>query len=487
MPGSNGAAPTPDGRIADAATKQAELGQEWLNFSKEQFGISQARQAEIDTLARSVADQTLRLAQDQSAYSKSLTDKQLALADEQLQQNRDIAAQQLDSASWQDGIARDDRQRYEDVYRPIEDQYIEEASNYASPERQAEAAAEASADVQTAAARARGTAQREMASMGLNPLSGRWAGVDRAGELGTALGAAGAANAARKGIRDTGLSLKGDLANLGRGVSAQALQTAAQAINTQNSALAAGNAGTALSIGAADSAIANSGAAKAGEASALSSGLSGRLATDDRFLASTGILGQGYAGAQQGQAGMANTLSNLYQLQQNAYADGQARQSNDWSAGLGAIGTIGGVLLSDEELKEDKEPIPDGEALDQVVSMPVETWRYKDGVADDAEHVGTYAQDFQEQTGQGDGHTIPIGDAIGLTMRAVQDLAGQVSEIASAIGLGGRPGPSAKAKDAVRRSAPPDDGRTAPTPPTAPPPTPAALDQAPGLMRRAAA
>lgn len=485
MPGSTGGAPTPDGKIGDAALRQAALGEEWLNFSKESFAISKTRQTEIDALTKSISAQTLKLAQDQSANTKLLTDKQIALADEQMAQNKAVSAKQLATADWQDTIARDDRKRYEDVYRPIEDQYIEEASTYASPERQAEAAASAMADVRTAAAASRQGAQREMASLGLNPLSGRWAGVDRAGELGTSLAVAGAANSARKGIRDTGLSLKADLANLGRGVSAQALTTAQQATGTQNSALAASNSGASMSIGAANNAIANGGAATAGETNALVGGLNGSLAANEMYLGSTGIMGNGYAGAMQGQAGQANTLTNLFNAKQGAYASGRQEESSNWAAGLGALGTIGGVLLSDEDLKEDKAPIPDGEALDQVTSMPVETWRYKEGVADDAEHVGTYAQDFQEQTGQGDGHTIPIGDAIGLTMRAVQDLNGKVEEIAAAVGLGGGPGPKARAKVAARRpSPPPEDSRAAAVIP--PPPRPA-LDKAPGLGRRQAA
>lgn len=487
MGGSGGQAATPDGKIAEAALKQASLGDEWLKFSKESFGLTTGRLAEIEALNKSISEQTLALAKNQTATTTALTDKQIALADEQMAQNKAIGAKQLETASWQDGIARDDRKRYEDVYRPIEDQYIEEASNYASPERQAEAAAEAMADVRTAAATSRAGAQREMASLGINPLSGRWGGVDRAGELGTSLAVAGAANSARKGVRDTGLGLKADLANLGRGVSASALATAAQATGTQNSAIANNNAGAGLAIGAANNAINAKAAAAAGEAGALTAGLNGRLAVADRYADATGILGAGYAGAQQGQAAMSNTLTNLYSLKQSAQAEQNRNDSNNFGSMLGAIGTIGGVLLSDEDLKEDKAPIPDGEALDQVKNMPVETWRYKEGVADDEEHVGTYAQDFQEQTGQGDGHTIPIGDAIGLTMRAVQDLAGEVDKIASAVGLGSGLSRNAKAKAPARRSLPPPpEERRAEVPPAASMPPPA-MDRAPGLGRRQAA
>ena len=479
-----GAAPTPNSKIGESALRQAELGEEWLKFSKDQFAISQERQTEIDALTKSVAEQQLKLAQDQSAYTKTQTDRQLAIAEEQLGLGRQVAEKQLASADWQDQIARDDRARYEEKFRPVEDQYIEEASTYGSPERQAEAAAQAMADVQTASAGARSSAQREAASLGINPLSGRWSGIDRAGELGTALATAGAANNARTMVRDKGLALKADLANLGRGVSSQALQTAAGATGTQNSALTASNTGAGLAIGAGNTAIGNTGTAATGEANALGSNVNNALNANSAFQASTGIIGQGFAGAANGYGNAASTLSGLYNSELGIWQQNEQNASNNLNGFMGAVGTGAGLLLSDEEVKTDKQPIPEGEALEAVEAMPVEKWRYKDGVADEGEHVGTYAQDFQEQTGEGDGKTIPVGDAIGITMKAVQDLSGRVEEIASAVGLGARPG-RRSAKAPARPPVPPPAADRA-APPPSPPMLPAS-DAAPGLGQRRAA
>jgi hypothetical protein len=486
MAGGGGGAPSPDPAISQAAVRQAQLGEEWLNFSKEQFAVSKTRLAEIDALTKSTAAAQLKLAQDHSAYTRTQTDRQLALAEEQLGINRGVAAKQMESAAWQDGIAREDRKRYEEKYRPIEDQFIEEASTYGSAAKQAEAAGSAMADVRSAAAASRAGAQREAASLGINPSSGRWAGIDRAGELGTSLAVAGAGNNARTQVRDKGLSLKADIANLGRGVSSQALQTAQGAIGTQNSALTASNTGAGMVLANSNSAIANRGAAASVESNAVATGLAGSLNANSQFIGSTGIVGQGFAGASGGYAQQASALGDLYNADMGVWQQEQKSRSDNFNGVMSAIGTGAGLLLSDENVKEDKEPIPDGEALAAVVDLPVESWRYKDGVADEGEHVGTYAQDFQEATGKGDGQTIPIGDAIGLTMRAVQDLAGEVSEIAKAVGLGGGPGPKAKAKVAARRPPPPspEDRRAAPTPP---PPVRRALDQAPGLGRSQAA
>ena len=61
--------------------------------------------------------------------------------------------------------------------------------------------------------------------------------------------------------------------------------------------------------------------------------------------------------------------------------------------------------------------------------MPVEKWKYKDGVADEGQHIGVYAEDFQQATGMGDGKTINLVDGLGLTMKAVQELSEKVDSL----------------------------------------------------------
>jgi len=67
-------------------------------------------------------------------------------------------------------------------------------------------------------------------------------------------------------------------------------------------------------------------------------------------------------------------------------------------------------------------------------------------VADEGHHIGTYAQDFKQATGQGDGHTINLQDAVGLTMKAVQDLDKKVEQMAKPQGLGKQNRPKVKEK-----------------------------------------
>lgn len=363
---SSNSAPAPDPQIGAAALKQAETGEKWLEFATDAFAVSQVRQKELDALTTKVTEQQLGLATDQAGWAKK------------------------------------DRERYESVYKPIEDDFIKEATNYATDARQSEAAAEARADVQSASAVNRAATERANASMGVTPGSGRFTGVQAAGDLGVTLAEAGAANTARQGVRDKGLALKADVANLGRGLPAQA---------------AAGAGGSVAASGTA---------------------LSGNQATNGQSLAAGTIMNSGFSGAMQGYAGQASTLNQQYGLQLDAWKTQQ--QMNAQSAGgIGSfLGGVTGLLMkSDENAKENKAPIEDGEALEALKSMPVESWDYKKGVADEGSHIGTYAQDFQRETGLGDGENIAVQDAIGITMKAVQDLDGKLNSVVEAIGLGG--------------------------------------------------
>ncbi len=358
-------APAPDPKIGEAALKQAQTGEDWLSFARDAFAVSEVRQKELDDLTNRVTEQQLGLATDQAKWS------------------------------------REDRDRYNTVYKPIEDDFIKEATNYATEDRQNEAAAEARADVQTAAANNRAATERANTSMGVTPGSGRYAGVQAASDLGTTLAEAGAANTSRQAVRDKGLALKADVVNLGKGLPAQA---------------AAGAGGSVAASGAA---------------------LGGAQGTNSQALAASTIMNAGYGGAMQGYAGQASTLNQSYGLQLEGWKTQQELKAKN-ASGIGSfLGGIGGLIFkSDEEAKENKEPIDDGTALEALREMPVEAWDYKPGVADEGRHVGTYAQDFTEQTGLGDGKNIAAQDAIGITMKAVQDLDRKLDATIDAIGLG---------------------------------------------------
>lgn len=269
--GGGGSSPAPDPQIGAAAMKNAELGEDWLKFAREQFKVGNERQDDMDALTNKVITQ------------------QLATQD---QQNK-----------W----ALEDRTRYKDVFQPLQDEFIDTAKNYDSEERQAQVASEAKADVLKAADTQSQITQRQMASMGLNPASGRFQGVTRSEGLNTALASAGAQNSARGALRDKAIALKADAINIGSGLPSQSAAAAGLGLNAGNSAT--GNSNQAMSS----------------------------------WRGNVGIMGQGFGGAMQGYSNQANILNNLYGNQVQQWSAQQQANATS-AAGLGsAVGTVAGA------------------------------------------------------------------------------------------------------------------------------------------------
>jgi len=260
------------------------------------------------------------------------------------------------------GWAQEDRDRNIEVFRPIQDQFIEDAVNYDSPERRATEARRAVADVRTQSALTRDATSRRMAAMGVDPRSGRYQATMQGNDLNESLAAAGAANTARRRVEGQGRAMRAEIVNLGEG----------SAVNP-----------------------------------ATSMGLSNNASSS------------GFSGAMRGYNQQGNLLNTQFQ-----------QQNQQWQNQMGVIGSIAGGagtllgLLSSKKAKTDKRPAPG--VLDAVKKMPVEKWKYKDGMGDEGQHIGPYAEDFKKQTGLGDGKTISVVDALGVTMGAVKELAEKV-------------------------------------------------------------
>lgn len=303
-------APKPDARIGDAALKSAETGERYLRWMQQ------------------MGDETM-------------------------------------------GWARDDRDRYQRMFQPIEDRMAADALTYDTPERRAQAAAEAVADVRQQSALAQAARERNLASMGVNPNSGRFAAEDRRAASGEALASAGASNIARKQVEATADAKRANAVNIGRGNAASALSGAGQSAN---------------------------------------------------------MVGSGFQGAMAGYGQMGNLLNTQYQQQMQTW------QANNqmWGGVGGGIGTLIGAFVSSKDKKTDKAR-PSVSVLDAVRDMPVEEWQYKDGEGDGGgqRHIGPYAEDFAQATGLGDGQTISVIDAVGVTMGAVQELADKVDDLSA--------------------------------------------------------
>lgn len=263
--------------------------------------------------------------------------------------------------------ADEDRNRYKETFEPLEDQYIRDAKAHDSQERMGQRVSTARVDAKLMGQQAQDAAQRQQAAMGVTPNAGRSLALGQTARMQTGLMALGAGNQARREVRAEADNMRANAINMGKGMAV--------------------NPGTSMGL-------------------------------------SNGAMSSGFSGAMAGYGQQGNLLNTQYQQKMQSY---QANQ--DQAAGLfGAAGTAIG-MLSDKDAKTEKKK-PGRSLLKAVENMPVEEWRYKKGQGDEGRHVGTYAQDFQRETGKGDGRSIPIVDAIGTTMGAIKELSAKVDKLA---------------------------------------------------------
>ena len=253
----------------------------------------------------------------------------------------------------------DQWQQYKDVFQPIENKMAEEALNYDSPEEVARREGLAAATVGRQFDNTQEQTSREMARMGVSPTSslGNTAMTDQANAR--ALATAGAVTKERNDTKLLGMSLRENAARFGRNQTGTGIAASQAALQAGNSATGVMGAQTAQ-----------------GNAAGTGQGLLGTAG---------GAFGN-----------MGNLGLNQMQMQQQANSSSQA--------GLGSLlgtGLMAGAMMfsSSKELKEDGAPIDDDAALEGLAQVPVESWKYQDGVADGGRHVGPYAEDMQAAFG----------------------------------------------------------------------------------------
>jgi hypothetical protein len=122
--------------------------------------------------------------------------------------------------------------------------------------------------------------------------------------------------------------------------------------------------------------------------------------------------------------------NNQYSAQMNAYNQQQQNSQQTMGNLFGLGGTLGAALLSSKDFKENKTELE--ETLPKLGKLNIERWKYRDGIADSKNHIGAYAEDWKEIFGTGDGKSIPIGDMLGVCMKAIQELNQKVNELEAA-------------------------------------------------------
>lgn len=332
--------------INDSARQNAELGREWMGLAREELGAARQRQAQFDPLYRQII-------QDSLAASRTATER----GDQQWAQ-------------------------YRDVFMPMERELAATAANYDTAGRRASAAAEASADVSRNFQASREAQQRNLGRAGVSMSSGRALTLDRASRFAEAKAAAGAEGNARRAVETTGLQLKQNVVNTGRGIASTGLAAAGQGVSYGGAA--AGTLGGQQSAYGASLAPAFQGFGSAG--SAFNS--SGNLAATMAQL-QTGQQGN----AMQGLAGLGNLAGTAYMM--FGQQPSSKKLKTNKRQGLG-------YATSSKEAKKPRATNLGDAALEGIRRLPpVEGWDYKPGVADEGTHIGEYAEDAQREFGDG--------------------------------------------------------------------------------------
>ena len=292
--------PGPDPGIGKAANANADVARESLAFDRQKYAEGRPRQTEMDALGRRVVDSQLK-SQDQAS----------ALAE--------------DYANYMKG-----------TFRPVEGAIVGEAMKN-DVSQQEQAASEAGAGVATQFEAGRANTARTMASMGINPNSGKWASINQGSTDQQAAVQADAMNKARVATRGLNWSKRLDAASLGRNLPSNQATSAGLAITAGNSAV--GNA--------------NAGAANArADASSMQQGFGTAINANN----SSGNL---YLG--QYDANMKN-----YNAQQAANASYTQGMGQLVGAGISAYGKYG----SSKKIKTNKEDV--SSVVDKVKNLPVQ-------------------------------------------------------------------------------------------------------------------
>lgn len=184
-----------------------------------------------------------RAGQDQLAWAREQDASNRALLDQVL--GPQLQAQQ-DQAQW----ARSDRERYENVYQPLEDNLIQDFQSYGSPEQLARNRGRAMADVASSFDAQRRNALQRLEGFGVDPSQTRNAALDVAmrTQQGAAMAAAGT-NATRID-EDKARALRADAINIGRGMPSQVAQSYGQSVAAGSQAMGGANSTFGTSAGA---------------------------------------------------------------------------------------------------------------------------------------------------------------------------------------------------------------------------------------------
>lgn len=227
-----------------------------------------------------------------------------------LEQAGTASALSMNQANNASNLATNLQNNYTSTWQPVANQFASDAASYGGPADQAAAAAKAGATADSAAADAQAATQRKLASMGVNPNSGKYQDALASGDVTSAASKAAQMTAAATDAKDKGIALRAQAAQLGN-----------TALNTANS-----TASLASTLGT-------------NAANAANTGI-----TDGLNVAS--MVGQGFNAQQSAQATSMGADNAAAQLAAQKEQYQNARDSQDTSNWVNAASSLGTLISS---------------------------------------------------------------------------------------------------------------------------------------------
>lgn len=227
----------------------------------------------------------LEIGKDQLAWNKEQYADLAPTLKKIMQQQVDVGniSQEHADAQWE---------QYRSKFMPIEQKMADEAMGEGSEAQQASEGEKARAAVAGSYEAQRGTGERNLARMGVNPASGRMGDFERVSGNEQAASEAGASNTAAANARMRGIALRSGAAQFGRNMPQTGIASDALTLNAGTSAAGTGTGSIA--------------AANAGANSALpwyGGGITANNSAGQLYLGQFGAQMQGYQASEQAKAG----------------------------------------------------------------------------------------------------------------------------------------------------------------------------------------
>lgn len=282
------------------------------------------------------------LGRDQLAFAKDQYERSAPILES-------IANQQIAAQQQQMTQAQDYYNYQQETYRPLERQLVADAQNFNTDAYRNQLVSQAAADAGRAFGISQQQNQRAMASMGVNPNSGRFAGMQNATGLQQAAVRANAMTGTRMQADQMGYARQLDAAGLGRGLAGASIAAYGGATNAGNSA----------------------------GANAQSAG--------QNYMGNMAI-GSGTIGS--GLNMQMNGLSSVLNAQTQTYINTQDSTLSDLGGFLGGAAAVMKAWPSDERLKENVELV----GVDQRTALNLYEFNY---IGDDRRYRGVMAQEVE--------------------------------------------------------------------------------------------